>query len=142
MHPDRLVRVMLEEKIDSLNSICAKWRNVGVGAAIQMSHGLCQGIINNPGQDFSGDSSPATLGGLMEGEVIETLNDSMRGYPIPQPVPSAMKLFCQYKNRFNDRYRVERAIIPSRPGAYTFLGQEELYVWHGPDASGRWERMA
>lgn len=126
MRHDRMVRMTYMYATHCNSWVGGKFRNLGLGSALEIRHGVCAGIAHAPGTK---DLAAKALGGLLEGEL--TRSDvhpevyDLRAWP-----DQALKLFCEYRNRFGDRYRIEVPIRWRRDG-YFIDSPEELYVRHG-----------
>lgn len=134
MHPDRMVRMTYLDVKSDTSAAIGRFRNVGRGSALRVCHGICTG-----GTDAivgGNDATCSRLGGLLEGECAVNPDESNFGYDLRSIYPP-MKLYCEYENRFGDRYRVE---VPfKKVGAlWTRAGSEYLYVWHSNGA--KWLR--
>ena len=97
MLPDHLVRIHFVLRKSNFNGhVVGHFRNVGLGPAMDIYHGY-----------RIGDQAcfVETRGGLGESENI-TLPDG-KDFCYEMPKGEAPVLFCEYSNRFGERYRVE-----------------------------------
>ena len=100
-HPDRFLRLFFNPKQLDPTGVSGYFRNAGIGSALNVVHGFEVGAKRtafNP------------VGALLEGEF---LGDSQPvKYVTGVPLASVKTLiFCEYDNRFGDKYRVEVPIV-------------------------------
>lgn len=128
MEPTRLVRLHFKVGEPAAPGRIEGWfENVGTGPALNLTHGIAQHSHFPPVQEFH-------QGGLAEGKRIELWDGAAHSYHIDNG-PSAV-VFCEYENRFRDRYRVEahfKAISKGRP--FEASGRERFLVW---SPLGKW----
>ena len=99
MLPDRLVRLhFVFRKGAKDGKVWGHFRNVGVGPALNLLHGYRIGPQ---------DSFVRSRGALGEKESILAEDNKDFCYEMPLGENIAPVLFCEYDNRFGDRYRVE-----------------------------------
>jgi len=104
LRPERLVRLyfVFAGRYDA-GGVCGFFRNAGVGPALRIRHGvLAKGV----------ESEIRNQGGLAEGEDLrQQMRDGSRNnwsYPVEKGLSHPdVSVFCEYENRFGDRYRVE-----------------------------------
>jgi Domain of unknown function (DUF4062) len=121
MQPDRLVRLTFYRHDWELDGIAGYFENLGVGAALNVLHGIKSTADNEWRTRYY-------RGGLREGERLIEHNQSLFGYQTPSGVPpSEVMLACEYENRFGNRYLV----LVKKKG-------EEFYVWQPLGNFGRW----
>ncbi|MEZ6142559.1 MAG: DUF4062 domain-containing protein [Zavarzinella sp.] len=116
LQPDHLVRihfVMKESGIDG--KVKGHFRNVGVGPALDIYHGFRIGETARLVE---------TRGALGESENIKSKKGKEYCYDIPPN--EAPVLFCEYNNRFGERYRVEVLLAWSEEG-YITSGEEKFF---------------
>lgn len=138
LRPDRLVRLtFIPGSGSSRNSVQGHFHNIGVGPALNITHGIAHFTLEPA---FPGDSQ--SRGGLREGtgitapDGLDLLYSSTRG-TFSEPV-----IFCEYQNRFGDVYRVEQEFFwPSENSSLKPHGEERFFVGL-PTESGstRWVR--
>jgi uncharacterized protein DUF4062 len=124
INPDRLVRLAFLVT-DCATEILADIINSGTGPALNIKHGLC-----GPG---SWPRDVVHLGGLPEGRSIAELQGrGLLRYLWPYQGPTPNSLYCEYENRFGDRYRVELSLnaVPGRAGAVCQATQETFSIWN------------
>lgn len=101
MHPDRLVRLhFVFVKSNPMGPIMGHFRNVGIGPALNITHGLHVGDHN---------VTVFTEGALAEKEDLVPPNEDECHYA--SNWPASPVVFCEYDNRFGDRYRVELPFV-------------------------------
>jgi hypothetical protein len=138
MAPDRLVRLTFEIHTLSIQVITGAFKNLGIGPAFNLKHGLGSGL---PGDHLDHLPTPALTAGLREGELLTRLGGPHFFYVIRNTVNgNAIKLYCQYENRFGDHYRVE---IPfSIFSTVEQASEEELWIATGDHKTPIWTRVA
>jgi len=122
LSPDRFVRITFvpgrggEENV----TVHGHFQNVGVGPALNLVHGVGWTSLDNPRE-------PYLRGGLPDGQSILTHDGHDYSYSAagnPSPV-----VFCEYENRFRDKYRVEQAFSKETdPNRLLQDGPEVLFV--------------
>lgn len=105
LQPDHLVRIYFQLKKSERDGVVSgHFRNIGIGPALDILHGYR--IVEETSKKDKGRKLKVdTRGGLGEKENIMWQDGSEYRYELPknkQPV-----LFCEYSNRFGERYRVE-----------------------------------
>jgi hypothetical protein len=135
LQPDRLVRfTFLYGNSPTQDSLVGGFRNIGTGPALNVRHGTCAGSAHAASNSVF-DNVISETGGVPEKEWIpypggfQTYGYSLKG---------ADKVFCEYRNRFQDRYRVEQPAHAPDAAGHRPNGPERFYVWQGSERSGRW----
>lgn len=121
MHPDRLVRLhFVFQGTNTSGLVSGHFRNVGIGPALNIQHGVRIG---------KRDVLVISRGAVGEKESIVSPGEKEFFYEMPPN--QAPVLFCEYDNRFGDRYRVELSLFwtakgyePSPPDKFFVVGQE------------------
>jgi hypothetical protein len=131
MAPDRLLRLAFNctdyaRGPNGGNFVKGVLMNVGNGPAFRIFHGWGNG---SEGQPMGSERFRYHIGGISQGGALQI------DYPI-HGTPA--KLFCEYENRFRDRYRIELLVrIPTQGGPMCF-GDDEFYIAQGDAALPRW----
>jgi hypothetical protein len=114
-------------------AIRGSFRNLGIGAALNIRHGT--GVLSG-GNGFQ-SIADKSVGGVRDGESLGQPGDESSSYrPETTAVMRCNSLFCEYANRFGDRYRL---IVPIRfEAVWKQHGPEKLYVRHGPPNTPNW----
>lgn len=124
MLPDRLVRLHFVHETSELSGkVYGHFRNVGVGPALDIYHGY---RIGNRAKLV------CSRGALGEKENIKMPNNMQFCYELPPE--KAPALFCEYSNRFGDRYRVEVILAWEKDG-YMVSGDEKFFP------VSKWDRI-
>lgn len=114
--PDHRVRIHFVWRGSETDGIVKGYfRNAGIGPAFDIYHGFRIGERAR---------FVETRGALGEGEDIKSTEDTEYCYEIP-PNESPV-LFCEYNNRFDERYRVEVLLAWSEDG-YITNGEEKFF---------------
>jgi len=129
MRPDRMVRMIYLHATDSNGMVLGRFRNLGLGSALSIRHGVCSGVPAFPSQV---ELSTKSIGGVLEGEATAQMNGNPTAYELRSWPGQSLKLFCEYLNRFGDRYRIEVPITQRNNTCFVEQG-EELYVRHGEE---------
>ena len=109
MLPDHLVRIhFVLKKSDLDGNVVGHFRNVGLGPAMDIYHGY---------RIEDRACFVETQGALGESENITLPEENDYCYQMPKA--GAPVLFCEYSNRFGDRYRVEVFLAWSAEGYIT-----------------------
>jgi hypothetical protein len=141
MAPDRLVRMTFYLVGAGPNGVAGNFTNLGIGPALNIRHGVEHGNRSSP---LPSITSGHLLAGLREGENISVPMISQSPYnyaPTRTRSGNAFKVFCQYENRFGDRYRVEIPFSMHSEGAQ-IDGDEEFYVAGGSKESPQWNLVS
>jgi hypothetical protein len=135
LHPDRFVRLTWREshtnpvQPDGATGVHGDFENVGVGPVFNLRYGIHPGVIPLDDLAFVAPMGGEVLdlGGLREGcRAGATIGRT--GYVIM--TDSVFLVFCEYENRFGDRYRID--------ACYRFDGKnrpiradppERIYIW-------------
>ena len=132
LHPDRVVRMALREwylkEPNGIGDWLRAFTNVGVGPAFNLEYGY---VLADGGQIVVG-----SLGGLAEKNSMpeggsRTLFNIGYWGPVNGKIEadSVSGLYCEYENRFGDRYRVVAPMTTgSRPGVLQRKSNEEFYI--------------
>lgn len=127
--PDRLVRLsyvhsrITPTTVGGPVQVFGHFRNVGVGPALDIRHGYAFFDDRDGGAWKQG--RVWSYGALAEKEDICQPPSPNFEYVIPPNI--APKLFCEYSNRFGDRYRVEMLLRWGVDG-YELSGPEQFVV--------------
>jgi hypothetical protein len=118
MRPDRLVRLSFFYHTSVSGDIRGRFRNVGIGPALNITHGV----------RVAGDTVKTMhVGALGEKEDILTSTGGEYRYEVGSRRDSVF-LFCEYDNRFGDRYRVEVPFSQIDDSCYKPSGPENFCV--------------
>lgn len=121
MHPSRLVRLTFRFDRGLPNGeVKGAFYNVGQGPALNLIHGW---IVR------SGERKRdwRACGALREGDAITLRGHEHFDYHTPRDLDVGPVLFCEYENRFGDRYRVEVPLAwDLSDQRYTVLGEENF----------------
>jgi hypothetical protein len=124
-----LVRISFRTGRRHVGQIEGSFENVGVGPALNLRHGVCDSTGAPIFENY--------LGGLTEGGTIKTWDNQPLIYPSkdnPKPVA-----FCEYENRFGDRYRVELGFgHKERDSALDPTGHDRFFVM---SVTGMWTEI-
>lgn len=81
--------------------------------------------------------SSCRIRGLLEGETTARANINYNTF-LFRDNPGPFKLYCEYHNRFGDRYRVEIPLHRSTQSGWRPEGVENTFVWFNKAGSGEW----
>ena len=126
MRGDRLVRMVFQFRGGSNQDIAGSFKNIGLGPAMNIRHGIRSGEIVLYEQ---------RVGGV--GELESVSSDYRRG----NDSLACYSLYCEYENRFGDGYRIE---VPIGPLLNPQLGnpqRERLLVRIGSRENPRWQEV-
>jgi hypothetical protein len=118
MRPDRLVRLSFFYHTSVSGEILGRFRNVGIGPALNNIHGV----------RVAGETvTTMHVGALGEKEDILTATQGECHYGVGLRKDSVF-LFCEYDNRFGDRYSIEVPFSPIDDSRYRPSGPETFCV--------------
>ena len=121
LSPERVLRVVFIRGDAALQEVHGSFRNVGPGPAYNVQHGSMAGPAQLPA---------AYRGGLSEGENLVDLGRTSWKYRCPtHGQPGERLVYCEYENRFGDRYRVEVPLGRSRLDPAWVFQPERFFVW-------------
>jgi hypothetical protein len=121
--PERLVRLSFVFSRCDVSSqrqvlVFGHFRNVGIGPALNIHHGY---------RIEGRDDFIQTCGALAEKEDIH--EPSSPDYQYRMPPDKSPVMFCEYSNRFGDRYRVELPLAYAGDGrGYETSGEEKFFA--------------
>lgn len=121
LQPDRYVRLTFA--ISATNppnsaTIHGDFRNIGIGPAVNIVHGWTNVSCTEGMEKYF-------WGGLAEGEQIKGGFFGYSGLPKAERV---ITIFCEYENRFRDKYRVEQQFERNANDIPILFGREKLFV--------------
>jgi nucleoside 2-deoxyribosyltransferase len=136
MEPDRLVRVTFVPAGGGAEhrTVYGHFQNVGVGPAMNLVYGREVRSLFPP-------IEKSHRGGLAEGDDIRSHDGQNLAYTAP--VSGDIVVFCEYENRFGDKYRVEQEFATEFAGGpLAPEGSERLFVAvPGTEAKPQWRQV-
>jgi hypothetical protein len=147
LDPNRIVRLTFEARLFHMSTpqVSGMFVNVGVGPALNIEYGTRFQVFETP---------IGTRGGLQEGENLLNGLGELITFRLSPKTSSQFptNIYCNYQNRFGDRYRIERDVGPRpvetktapKDNTIELLGVERFYVGRVDDNLGetRWEVVA
>jgi hypothetical protein len=138
MRPDRHVRLTFISRSCSWDAVLGCFRNVGVGPALNIRHGIAMG--GNTEMIGNIEMRKFNVGGLSERDSITTGRHDYFEYSLPRgELLQGMMLFCEYSNRFGDKYRVTVPLNGSADSPE--VGPESVYVWSEIGGNLTWAKV-
>ena len=99
--PTRMVRMTFQwARQAQETSIYGHFQNCGIGPARDVEYGVSS-------ESLGCADDPILTGALNEGDRLQTHDGKEQCFRVPPDSESAV-VYCEYENRFGDRYRVEQ----------------------------------
>jgi|GEM_PF-2081919 len=124
LDPDRIARVVVERGPCGVASALVSLRNAGLGPVFSMEYGASMGTI---------ERTRTFHAALAEGQQLTPPGNDYFKYewPSSKEMDTGRIIFCEYQNRFGDKYRVEVTLVLVNPRGNLTFGAERLLVRSG-----------